>query len=519
MRDLTGLAKRGSTYYFRARIPADLREHYGRAEVCKSLGTKDKSEAKQRGKLEALRWEQEFANARALLFRSGTPIELSPEELSRLSELYIAEMLGDDEFIRRDGRLRYGDMHSLYGKAMQRFSKESAEIVSAGPPLGTYPVMDAFLSKHGIKIAPDTAHYREAAYAFAKADQRLHEALEARHAGKPVDTPPVVPVVIRGVPQSVGGDTVEALYGYWKIQGVQRARSMQEAGFVVSLFKGLHPGLPASQITKAHVVALKDKMLADGNSPATVKKKVGLLKAVFQHAVDNAKLSINPASGVKVTLPKVAKKSRIPFSADDLKAIFTTEVYTENARPSGGRGEAAYWLPLLALWTGARLEELGQLTKSDIRQEAGAHYISISNEAGNVKTKTSLRRVPIHPELIRCGFLVYVDGLSQARLFPLLKSGEGRQITASFSQWWGRYLRGTVKVSDTRKVFHSFRHGFKEACRVSGIAAEHHDRLTGHGKGSVGDGYGGEEYPLGPLVEAMSRLRYEGLDLSHLYKQ
>ena len=64
-------------------------------------------------------------------------------------------------------------------------------------------------------------------------------------------------------------------------------------------------------------------------------------------------------------------------------------------------------------------------------------------------------------------------------------------------------------------MFHSFRHGFKDACRDSDIPKELNDRLTGHG-GGVGDSYGADDYPLRPLADAMNKLRYRGLDLAHL---
>lgn len=52
---------------------------------------------------------------------------------------------------------------------------------------------------------------------------------------------------------------------------------------------------------------------------------------------------------------------REPFTASDLSMIFESGVFRRGERPKGGRGEAAFWLPLVALFTGARLSELGQL--------------------------------------------------------------------------------------------------------------------------------------------------------------
>ncbi|MCE1243130.1 MAG: hypothetical protein LWW89_07875 [Oryzomicrobium sp.] len=149
-----------------------------------------------------------------------------------------------------------------------------------------------------------------------------------------------------------------------------------------------------------------------------------------------------------------------------------------------------------------------------MRCEQGAYYLSISDDPGSgkrLKSNSSRRRVPLHSELLRLGFLDYVRqqrDAGQLRLFPLLSSAGGRQLTSSWSQWFSRYLRDTVGIKDRRKVFHSFRHGFKEACRLSNISKEIHDQLTGHTSRDAGDNYGGEHFPLAPLVAAIEHMRY-----------
>jgi integrase len=88
----------------------------------------------------------------------------------------------------------------------------------------------------------------------------------------------------------------------------------------------------------------------------------------------------------------------------------------------GGAGEAAFSLPLLGLWTGCRLEELGQALVVDVQAADGVHYLNISDlgEGKSVKTAGSRRPVPMHPELIRLGFLRYIEERRKqgdARLF------------------------------------------------------------------------------------------------------
>ena len=70
-------------------------------------------------------------------------------------------------------------------------------------------------------------------------------------------------------------------------------------------------------------------------------------------------------------------------------------------------------MPLLGLFTGARLGELALLLASDVSidEASGVSAISIADDPSigrSLKTRASRRTVPVHPELIRLGFLEYV---------------------------------------------------------------------------------------------------------------
>ena len=150
----------------------------------------------------------------------------------------------------------------------------------------------------------------------------------------------------------------------------------------------------------------------------------------------------------------------------------------------GGRGEAAFWLPLLALYTGARLSELAALTAADvvIEQPSDIAIIMITEDVDQgrtLKTLASRRVVPIHTELVRLGFLNFVEdrlpGPRQAtRLFPLLTPGSRGGLGEGWSKWFGRYIRN-IGITNTASVFHSFRHGFKDALRAAGVDEDVND--------------------------------------------
>ena len=130
------------------------------------------------------------------------------------------------------------------------------------------------------------------------------------------------------------------------------------------------------------------------------------------------------------------------------------------------------------------------------------------NKGRVLKNESSRRQIPVHSRLIELGFLDLVSG-STGRLFPDLSSAGARQLTASWSQWFGRYLRQVIGIADRRKTFHSFRHTFKDLCREAGISKDLHDRLTGHTSQDVGDGYGSGLYPLRPLAVAIDQIQIQ----------
>jgi integrase len=104
------------------------------------------------------------------------------------------------------------------------------------------------------------------------------------------------------------------------------------------------------------------------------------------------------------------------------------------------------------------------------------------------KNTASRRFVPLHPELIRLGFLDYIGDVKKARfehVFPGLTwgtSGPGDSV----GDWFNlTYLRKTCSIDDPTKVFHSFRHSFATAAERAGVPDGRIAQLTGHSTGST----------------------------------
>jgi integrase len=220
-------------------------------------------------------------------------------------------------------------------------------------------------------------------------------------------------------------------------------------------------------------------------------------------------------------------KKRRAYETWELNQLFTSPLYTQGYRPKGQARDAAYWLPLLGPFVGARIEELCQLTVVDVQSINGVWCLRICNldDDQNIKNDGSFRRVPLHEEVIQCGFLRYVAKMAAAghrRVFPTLKNDNANQIYSNApGKWFGRYL-DSIGMSDRRLDYHSFRYLFKQRCSLSGIDNEVRDALTGHwaSDSNASRVYMRAEerqYPFPKLVEAIKTLRYDELRLHHLH--
>lgn len=331
----------------------------------------------------------------------------------------------------------------------------------------------------------------------------------------------------------------------WKAGGTAKGakkpgdNTVLEAELAVRRFKEWHGDLRLGDITREKAREFRDAMAsvptrlkrdllklplrsllkhpkAVGPMPhaSTVNKGLQLLAAIVAHAIregrmDQAAGFANPFDkGIKLVIDAREAEGREIFEPADLRALFGTSVFGDrNARPLGGGGEAAYWLPLLGLMTGARLGELAQLRIADLKQDTdtGIWFFDISAEGGrSLKTASSKRRVPVHPCLEEIGLLRYRQSLidagaaQDAPLWPDL-------VAAAWSKWFNRWLSDAAKITASGKVFHSFRHTFKRHARDAGVTEELHDALTGHSGGGVGRSYGGG-FGLKALAEAVGRV-------------
>jgi len=428
----THLQRRGGRYFIRRVIPADLREHYGKREITKALGTSDRKEA--------------------VLLCRRVGLEL------------------DDDFQR--------------------------------------------VREHGIAQTTNAPR---------KPVERLQSDIEAKQLPTQHPQTKIPPAVSKA---ATGAVTLSDLADRWEVERKPDWRSVAAAQRAVRRFTEMVGKILPRDITRAHAVLFKDKMLESGQTGVNTNKQIGMLNVVLNYGVANGELEYNPANGIKVQVKRSAKDARHPFSLRDLQTMFATlPAYSGGYIPKHIGKDAAYWIPLLALFYGARREELCQLKPEDIYEEvyvdetgkdnkAWVLRITDSDDGQQVKNIGSVRRVPVHDELIARGFLEFVEAQrGKPRLFSQLTQWATGEEGAGFGKWFSQVLRRDCGITDPKLVFHSFRHSFKDHCRALEISEEVSDALSGHASGKVSRRYGGLAFPLRPLVEAVKKYRVPGLVL------
>jgi integrase len=184
-----------------------------------------------------------------------------------------------------------------------------------------------------------------------------------------------------------------------------------------------------------------------------------------------------------------------------------------------------FWLPVLGLYTGCRIEELCQLHCDDLIQIEGIWCLDINDDGDKrLKNSPSKRIVPLHPVLVDVlNFPGYVEKLKEkgeTRIFPELKK-ISHQYSHAASRWFnGRYKKqiGLIIKEGEKKTYHSFRHTLSDHLKQKLVSGTIIDELPGHAVEGESMGRYGKPYVSKTLYEkAVLKLDY-GIDLSHLKK-
>jgi integrase len=540
------LISTASGYYFRVIIPLDLRPIVGRSELRYSVRTGFIGEAKHRALSMAGFTQRLFQS-----LRKGSKMrELSDAEIQKLIGQYFRQVLEEDEASRvmEDSPLpdevheeELVNWHAVKGD----IQKDLADCNYDGL---AKTMTDRLLIENRLVLDQESYSYRKLSREMLKVHSRILDVMEKRERGDYSDESLIPPAALPMAPEEEPSEPLSKIIDLYAQEQVTARRwsekSRDEILKSLAFLQEVIGDLPAKTIDHKAMREFKQTLLrlpANRNkiaiyrdktikellemeidqtlSVATVNKTLDRVSTLFNWAVRNGFMDRNPASAMQLPEDKRADEYRETFTAEDLTKIFHSRLYLQ------GTPEKSYhfWLPILGLFTGARIEELCQLHLDDIHQQEGVWVIDINDKGEKkLKNKQSRRIVPLHPFLLDgLGFIRHVESLKAKgddRLFPeLTRQRDG--YSARASKWFGLYKRSVCGITESSKTFHSFRHTFIDNLKQNReVDREVIKQLAGHGGDDITmDRYGKRADPNALLENGIMKLGFE-VDLEHLAK-
>jgi len=231
-------------------------------------------------------------------------------------------------------------------------------------------------------------------------------------------------------------------------------------------------------------------------SNRTIKQRLQNLKTVIEWARQHSLGDLFPqASPLEVVIPPSYQAA-----PSDQRTLTLEEARTILKAARQERSLERRWLPWLCAYSGARINEVAQLTPNDFFQVGNDWFFKLTTMGGKtLKTQSSERRVPIHQDLLNEGLIDLIaayPGRSSIRIFPTRSQGNVRD-----------WIRNTLKIE--RKDLapnHGWRHLFEDMCRVGGIQDSAKDYVTGRATGNSAAGYGKSEAMLPGLAREIEKI-------------
>lgn len=286
----------------------------------------------------------------------------------------------------------------------------------------------------------------------------------------------------------------------------------------VGLIEKLPKGFQTESKTsfKEYIIRSKQKVV----SSKTQRDLYDDVRAIFAFAERRHYIQSTPClKDLRPLVLSEEKQKRYPLTKEELTGFFTFEIFKEKVT----KYPAKYWVTLLSLFHGLRVNEASSLYTADIKEEDGLHYINIEANLTEdlelrkqLKNQASMRRVPLHSKMIELGFLDFVAESKTKRLFPKLGFDKDGNKGQTVSKWFNYNIKAFLNdeaLSEGGPVFHSLRHNFATELRRNHVPDTVIQELGGwgeNGKSFSDRDYG--EYPLSVLAEHLNKIDYSFMD-------
>lgn len=533
------LVRNPYSYCFRMLVPKDLQPYIGKKELRYSLKTGYLSEAKYKARIMAGQVQRVFK-----LLRKGKSLfmNLTDEQIQELVQKYFkkfVEMANQPfppSYMHPEMQISPFADQAEFNTYLGDHDDFRRQLV-LDRAMGEFDFVkekgDKLLKENGIdEIDEKSPGYWKLCHGFMLAEIKIYDMSKKRllaeyEEGEFVLQPPELSFQ----PRKQKSDTLsQAANDYWnEYSDGWKPRSKDD--YKICLDHIVDKLGAETQIHTLDYMAmknfrdgLKSGELSKSGKPLSVSRinfHLGTAKAMFDLAMKKDKHLINnPADGLRLKETRRADEKQDIFSNEDLEKLFCrSPEYGQDKH----RNAHSFWIPLIALYTGARIEEICQLLITDIKQINGYWCLDINeDDAPDLKSvKMGEKRiVPLHSFLVKdLKFINYVESIKnkgEIRVFSKLKRVQNKWHHA-YGQRFGKFKNRCGIVAPSRKkTFHSFRHTLIDFCKQNDIEEKHVQEFVGHKNRKITYGVYGKLFnPEKLYKKIVSKLKYN-IDLSHL---
>lgn len=305
------------------------------------------------------------------------------------------------------------------------------------------------------------------------------------------------------------------------IAKVDDAKAREAKGLLMSTPTGRNKSKLTANLPLLEQIATATEHKMQCLSNVSVNKYLGYFDNLFEWAKNNRYISENNFSGIRVKAEKKKNRRREQFTKPEVAQIIAS---LDDGKLV--KNKSLYWGALIAVYTGARRNEIAGLLPEDIKQdeESGIWYIDINDEEESKKLKTDAakRIVPIHSNLISLGFLQFVEESKKAgvgikfknkqtpRLLYDLTYTEHEKWGRKLGKWFNEKYLPALNLKTKKKVLHSLRHSFITHLSAAGADNAITKSLVGHEADTVTSQvythYGIDHLPV--FKEAIEKIVY-----------
>jgi len=425
-------------WYFRRQIPADVRSileklpkaqrprNWYRTHISISLKTANRAEAKGRCPEIAAEVEKQIA-----ALRSG-PKPLTTMQISALAgEMYraFAENLEGNPVLSAKQWLEVAEVNEAARKgafalpARMFFNRTEADQRRASMEKRFGPMVDAFLKGRGIFTVEESRRKLIDQFSVEASEAAKKLARNADGDYTPDTYVTKFPEFEERQKDGPQSKSLKGLIEAWYKAALDRDVRKRDATRIKRRFEMLIDFLghdDANRVTKLDIIRWCDHRLANKIATKTIHDSdISSFKNVFTWGVDREWLAENPTEKVKLNRRKRAPVLRDEFfTPEEAKTILLGAASVRARHRENPKTTAAKrWVPWLCAYSGARVSEMIQIRKKDIREDATHGWVMrLTPEAGSIKNNRFCD-VPVHEHLIATGFIDFVGSAKEGHLF------------------------------------------------------------------------------------------------------